>query len=46
MQVNNPADFGALGHATLYDGSSCIGDCYFNPPSGVYKIGLWILPPY
>ncbi len=46
MQVNYPNRFGALGHATLYNGSICVGGldhCYFNATGGVYKISLWKL---
>jgi hypothetical protein len=33
-------DFMASGHATMYNGSSCIGKCFFD---GAAKINLWIL---
>lgn len=38
------AQFGALGHTTLFDGNPCIGNhCYFDAPGGVEKIVLWKL---
>jgi len=44
MQVNYPAQFEALGHSTLFDGTTCIGNhCYFNAEGGVHKITLWKL---
>jgi len=52
MQVNTPKLFGALGHASLYTGNSCVphncdqssnNGCYFDAEGGVYKIYLWEL---
>jgi len=44
MQAASPEQFHALGHATLFDGTSCVGDhCYFNAKGGVQKIILWKL---
>jgi RHS repeat-associated protein len=46
MQASYPRKFGALGHATLYNGSSCIGGeehCYFNAEGGVQTINIWKL---
>jgi hypothetical protein len=42
-----PNGFGASGHATIYDGSTCPGGdihCYYNNPAisgGVYRVYLW-----
>ncbi len=44
MAPNYPGKFGATGHATLFDGISCIGNhCYFTATGGVYETNLWIL---
>jgi hypothetical protein len=46
MQASYPGKFGALGHATLYNGSSCVGGiehCYLNAEGGVNKINIWKL---
>lgn len=44
MVPNWPAQFGALGHATLFDGSSCVGGhCYYDAQGGVSRIYLWKL---
>jgi hypothetical protein len=44
MQASYPSKFGALGHATLFDGNDCIGGHnYFNATGGVDTITLWIL---
>ena len=46
MEPNFPARFGASGHATLYNGTDCIGGhCYFNAGGGgTYRVNLWTLP--
>jgi len=47
MQPVNSKAFGATGHATLYDGSGCVGGqghCYFYATGGVQKIVLFKLP--
>lgn len=50
MQVNYPSQFGALGHASIFNGSTCpkTHNCqergeYFDAEGGVHKITLWIL---
>jgi len=44
MEASYPARFGALGHATLFNGSIGVGGhTYFNAPGGVNKITLWKL---
>ena len=52
MQASYPAFFGALGHATLYDGTSCVHNTcdgimhdgfYFKAKGGVEKITLFKL---
>ena len=51
MQASYPGNFGALGHATLYNGTSCVHNtcdvfhdgCYFNAIGGVEKITLFKL---
>jgi hypothetical protein len=45
MQAALPASFGALGHASLFNGTSCVGGhCYFNAEGGVAQVRLWTLP--
>ena len=46
MIPKKPGKFGASGHATLFDGSECIGGidhCYLTAEGGVEEIHLWIL---
>lgn len=46
MQVNYPGLFGALGHASLFNGSECVGGVihnYYDAEGGVYAINLWEL---
>ena len=52
MQPNWPTQFGAQGHVTLYNQTTCIphdcgghinNGCYFGAEGGVHKIRLWIL---
>ena len=46
MIPKKPGTFGASGHATLFDGSECIGGidhCYLTPGEAVEKVHLWIL---
>jgi len=46
MQPNYPGKqyFGASGHASLFNGTTCMSDhCYFFARGGVFKITLWIL---
>jgi hypothetical protein len=46
MKPANIQLFGATGHATLYDGSGCVGGvehCYFEAEGGVAKIILFKL---
>lgn len=44
MQALYPGKFGALGHATLFDGADAIGGHgYYHATGGVEKITLWIL---
>jgi Type VI secretion system (T6SS), amidase effector protein 4 len=51
LQASYPGLFGALGHASLYQGSSCMVNtcdgfhdgCYFDAEGGVEKITLFIL---
>lgn len=52
MQPNYPAQFGAMGHASLYNLNSCIAHncdgsasngCFFNAKGGVNKIYIWEL---
>ncbi len=42
-RLHYPGKFRATGHATLYDGSSCVGGnrgSYFSASGGVYKIAF------
>ncbi len=41
MQAAYPGTFGAWGHATLYNMSDCVGNCYSNPAGGVHRYYLW-----
>lgn len=47
MRPNYPGQFGAMGHATLYDGNDCFNTSgghdgkYLNPTGGLDKIILW-----
>ncbi len=47
MLAADPGKFGATGHATLYNGVTCIGGlnhCYFTAAGGVSRIKFWVLP--
>ncbi|MBS1916251.1 MAG: hypothetical protein JST87_08230 [Bacteroidetes bacterium] len=45
MQAALPASFGALGHASLFNGTTCVGGhCYLNATGGVAQVRLWVLP--
>jgi hypothetical protein len=42
MRPNYPGQFGASGHATLFNGNDCVGGhCYFNATGGTHKVSLW-----
>jgi hypothetical protein len=43
MQVNYPAQFGAMGHCDLFNGSTFVDKGYFGAKGGVEHIALWIL---
>ena len=42
MIANYPALF-ATGHADIINDTDCPGNCWFNPPGGVYTIDIWEL---
>ncbi|MBV4356354.1 type VI secretion system amidase effector protein Tae4 [Pinibacter aurantiacus] len=44
MQANSIPLFGATGHASLWNGSTCVSDhCYFDASGGIAKLGFWEL---
>jgi uncharacterized membrane protein YgcG len=43
MQASYPGQFRATGHATIFTGTSCLGNCYFDAKGGVEKVVLWKL---